>query len=403
MSSLAGPAARTPAPMSPALAAFALALLMGLQSVTTDIIVPALPLLTQALGARIDQAQLTMSVLILAFGLSQMVWGPLADRLGRRPVLLAGLSLYLLASLGCVAAGRIETLVAWRGLQGAGLAAAVVCARAIVRDLYPPLAGARVMALALSGLGVIAVAGPPLGGAAAAWLGWRDTLGVIAAAGALALGFVAWRMPETLPAPSKAPVSSLPGTWWQIARHPVFGAWTLLVACSYGGVFTLLAASSFVYIGVLGLSPQGQGTVLALASLSYLAGTLLCRRWIVRHGLAGAVRRGAWFSLAGGGLMAAGAASGLHALWAVLLPHVLFMFGHGMHQPCGQAGIVAPFPRSAGAASALAGLGLALVAFAAGQWLGLALDGTLRPMAYTLAFWAAATAAVAWRRVPRDA
>ncbi|MDE2081150.1 MAG: Bcr/CflA family efflux MFS transporter [Burkholderiales bacterium] len=403
MSGLAKPLARTPPPMSPPLAAFALALLMGLQSVTTDIIVPALPMLTQALGARMAQAQLTMSVLILTFGITQMVWGPVADRVGRRPVLLAGLALYVVASAGCVLAGSIGALIAWRGVQGAGLAAAVVCARAIVRDLYPPLAGARVMALALSGLGVIAVVGPPLGGAAAAWLGWRGTLGVIAAAGALALGFVAWRLPETLPAPSSAPIAVLPRTWWQIARHPVFSAWTLLVACSYGGVFTLLAASSFVYIGVLGLSPQGQGAVLAMASLSYLTGTLVCRRWIVHHGLAGAVRRGAWFSLAGGGLMAAGAASGLHALWSVLLPHGLFMFGHGMHQPCGQAGIVAPFPRAAGAASALAGLGLALVAFAVGQWLGLALDGTLRPMAYTLGFWAVATAVVAWRRVPRDA
>ena len=87
----------------------------------------------------------------------------------------------------------------------------------------------------------------------------------------------------------------------------------------------------------------------------------------------------------------------------MLVPHCLFAFGHGIHQPCGQAGVVGPFPRAAGAASALAGLVLALVAFGVGRWLGVALDGTLRPMAYTLAFWAAATCAVAWGLVQRHA
>ena len=93
------PAPRTAA-VSHTLAAFTLALLLGLQPVTTDVYLPALPLLTRELGAGMDAAQLTMSALILAFGLAQMVWGPVADRIGRRPVLLAGLTLYTAASIG---------------------------------------------------------------------------------------------------------------------------------------------------------------------------------------------------------------------------------------------------------------------------------------------------------------
>ncbi len=405
MTALARPTFGAPARMSHAMAALALALLLGLQSVTTDVYLPALPMLTRDLGAPMSQVQLTMSALILAFGVAQMVWGPVADRIGRRPVLLMGLAMYNAASIGCLLAGDIVTLVAWRVLQGAALAAAVVCARAIVRDLYEPTEGAQVMALALSGLGVIAIAGPLLGGSAALLCGWRGALAVVAVAGALTLAFVAWRVPETLPAraPEAAPPSTLMATWWRIARHPVFVSWSLLVACTYGGLFTLLAASSFVYIDILGLSPVAYGAAMAAGSLSYLAGAFLCRRWIAHHGLAGAVRRGAVFSLAGGALMAAGAAAGLHAVWAVLVPHCLFAFGHGIHQPCGQAGVVGPFPRAAGAASALAGLVLALVAFGVGRWLGVALDGTLRPMAYTLAFWAVATCAVAWGLVQRHA
>ena len=381
-------------PVTPLFAAFALSLLLGLQPVSTDVYLPALPMLTAALGAPMSSAQLTMSALILAFGLAQMVWGPVSDRIGRRPVLLAGLALHAVASAGCALAGSIEALVLWRVLQGAALAAAVVCARAIVRDLYEPAEGAQVMALALSGLGVIALIGPLAGGFSAWAFGWR---------GPLTLIFIAWRLPETLarPQPQATNLASLLKTWAAIAGNRVFRAWALLVACTYGGLFTLLAASSFIYIDVLGLSPAAYGGAMALGSLSYLAGTLLCRRWIRAHGVAGTVARGGGFTLAAGLLMAGAAAAGVQAVWAVLLPQCLYTFGHGIHQPCGQAGVVAPFPQAAGAASALAGLVLALVAFGIGLWLGVALDGTVRPLAYGLGFWAALTCVFAWTLVPR--
>jgi DHA1 family bicyclomycin/chloramphenicol resistance-like MFS transporter len=396
-------AAPPPHPVSLGLAAFALALLLGLQPVSTDVYLPALPMLTRALGAPMHAAQLTMSALILAFGLAQMFWGPVADRVGRRPVLLLGLALFSAASVGAAAAANIEALVVWRALQGAALAAAIVCARAIVRDLYEPEQGAQVMALALSGLGVIALGGPLAGGLAAAAWGWRAPLMLVAIVGAATLAFVAWRLPETLatPNPQATRLAPLLRQWADIARHPVFGAWALLVACTYGGLFTILAASSFVYIAVLGLTPAGYGAAMALGSLSYIAGTFVCRRWIRRHGMAGAVRRGAWVTLAGGLSMASLAAAGVHGVWAVLLPQCLFVFGHGIHQPCGQAGVVGPFPQNAGTASALAGLVLAVVAFGIGRWLGVALDGSVRPLAYGLAFWAALTCAIAWTLVQR--
>jgi DHA1 family bicyclomycin/chloramphenicol resistance-like MFS transporter len=384
-------------------AALALALLMGLQPLTTDLYLPALPLLTRELSASVSSAQLTMALLILAFGLAQMVWGPLADRVGRRPVLLTGLLLYSAAGVGCALAGSMAALVAWRALQGAAMAAAVVCARAIVRDLYEPQEGAQVMALALSGLGLIALAAPLSGGFITLWAGWRAALATVAGAGLLTLLLIAWRLPETLHQPN--PRALQPGPllrgWWAIAREPQFRAWALLVACTYGGLFTILAGSSFVLVGVLGLSPAAYGGAMALGSASYIAGTFLCRRWIVRFGMAGTVRRGALFTAAAAVAAVLPAALGVHAAWMVMLPYCLYALGHGLHQPCGQAGVVAPFPRAAGAASALAGLVLALVAFGAGQWLGVALDGTVQPFAYTLAGWAVLTCAVAWTLVQR--
>ena len=133
-----------------------LTLLLSIQPVTTDLYLPALPALTRSLGAPVAAGQLTLSALLLAFGSSQLVWGPLSDRFGRRPVLLAGLFLYTLASVGSAWAASMELLIGWRIAQGAAMGAVVMCARAIVRDLYTPLTGARAMSKALTGLGIVA-------------------------------------------------------------------------------------------------------------------------------------------------------------------------------------------------------------------------------------------------------
>ena len=111
-----------------------LALLLGLQPVTTDLYLPALPTLKAQLLASMAQSQLTLTALLLAFGCSQLVWGPLSDRWGRRPILLAGLVAYVLAALGCALAQSMEALIFWRTVQGAAMGAGVMGARAVVRD-----------------------------------------------------------------------------------------------------------------------------------------------------------------------------------------------------------------------------------------------------------------------------
>ncbi len=389
--------------LAPHIAALALALLLGLQPVVTDLYLPALPLLARELAAPMSAVQLTMSALILAFGLSQLVWGPLADRFGRRPVLLGSLAMLVLASLGATAASEIGWLILWRAAQGATLAAAVVCARAMVRDLYEPHEGARVMSLGLSGLGVLAISAPLLGGVLAMTLGWRSALASVAFFAFVVLLFV-WRaLPETLATPDPRALHwrRLTGNARHVLAHPTFRAWALLISATYGGLFTVLAASSFAYIEVLGLTPAQYGLAMASGSLSYLIGTFFCRRWLLRLGLLGTVRRGALFSLAGGVGMAFCALSPWASIPLVLGSQWLFTFGHGIHQPCGQTGAIGPFPQMAGVASALAGCLLAMTAFAIGLWLGQALDGTLRPMGLGVAFWGVVTAAIAWTLVQR--
>jgi DHA1 family bicyclomycin/chloramphenicol resistance-like MFS transporter len=262
------------------------------------------------------------------------------------------------------------------------MAAAVTCARSIVRDLYQPHEGARVMSHALTGLGIIAMASPIVGGIVVQWLSWHAALLVLALFGAAALALVALRYEETVPQrnPQATRLAPLLKNWAAVLSNPTFRAWVALLCCTFGGLFFLLAGSSFVFIGVLGSSRVAYGVILASSSLAYIVGTWLCRRLLLRHGLRGAVRRGVWFSLAGGLGMAALSLAGVYSVWAIIVPQWLYAIGHGIHQPCGQAGAVGPFPEKAGTAASVSGFLMMLTASAIGLWVGRHLNGTVFPV-----------------------
>lgn len=389
--------------MSPNFVVLCLALLLGLQPVTTDLYLPALPDLSKELGADMGQTQLTLSALLLAFGISQLVWGPLSDRFGRRPILLIGMAAYVVASIGSAMSTNIGTLVVWRTLQGIAMGAGVMCARAIVRDLYLPAQGATVMSKGLSGLGVIACLCAPVGGLLTALWNWHIALLALAVFGAATLAVVAWRFEETVPQrnPRALEPLALVRTWRSIVCNPVFFTFSILSMLSYGGLVTFLASSSFVFIRVLGLSPTHYGLVMLVMSLLYLVGTFLCRYLLKHYGLQRAVAVAAVFSITGGTLMGTMALMGIQSAWAIAIPQAIFNLGHGIHQPCGQSGAVGPFPQSAGTASALNGFFMMVTAFAAGQWLGIYMDGTAVPLAMGMWFWGSMLALVAWTLVQR--
>ncbi len=395
--------AKLPTAMPPGLTILILSLLLGLQPVTTDLYLPALPALTEGFGAPMAQAQLTLTALLLSFGLSQLIWGPLSDRFGRRPVLLVGLTAYVLASIASTLAPSMSWLIVWRTLQGAAMGAGVMCARAIVRDLYTPLQGARVMSKGLSGLGVIACLSAPLGGLLSELYSWRIVLLALAIFGAICLAVIALRFVETVPQKSLQALqpATLASTWLAILRNPTFLAFSALSTASYGGLFTFLASGSFVFIKVLGLSKTHYGLLMFSMAFVYLLGTFLCRRLLPRFGVRRSVAIAGALTLTGGTLMAVLALSGLRSPWAIMLPFYLFMLAHGVHQPCGQSGAVGPFPQAAGAASALNGFLMMLAAFVVGSWLGGHMDGTVFPLVYGIWFWSVLIALAAWTVVQK--
>jgi DHA1 family bicyclomycin/chloramphenicol resistance-like MFS transporter len=134
-----------------------------LQPLSTDLYIASLPGHTRTIAASIETAQLTLSVWVAAFGAMQLVAGPLSDRHGRYPVLAGGLGLYVAASVACALAPSIGLLIAARAFQAVGCCAAVVVARAVIRDVYTPRAGAKALAQASTLLAIGPIAGPILG------------------------------------------------------------------------------------------------------------------------------------------------------------------------------------------------------------------------------------------------
>lgn len=392
--------------MSPATVAITLALLLGLQPVATDLYLPALPLLKADLGTDMSAAQRTLAALILAFGLGQLLCGPLADRYGRRPVLLGGLAVYCLASVAAVMAPTIDTLIGCRALQGLGVAASVVCGRAMVRDLYEPRDGVRVLSQGMTGLALIALIGPPVAAGLAQAAGWRAALAVLAGFGMLSLLWLAWRLRETLatPDPLALQPARLLQTWRHILGNRTFRSYAALTACTYGGLYTYLAASSFVLIEQMGWSRLAYSLSLSAGATGYMVGTFGCRYWLHRHGIRGTVARGGVLAVTGGLVCGGLSVAGLHHPLAIVLPQLLYACAHGVFQSCGQAGVTGPFPRQAGAASALSGFILCAVAFAVGQSLGPLMDAAGRtpyPLTLGLAAWSVITATLAWTAVQR--
>lgn len=389
--------------MNAAVVVITLILLLGIQPISTDLYLPTLPTLQRDLGASVAGVQLTLSALIICFGVGQLACGPLSDRYGRRPVLLVGMALYTIASVLGALAQSIEMLIVWRALQGAAMASAVTCGRSIVRDLFQPAEGARVMSRALGGLGVIAMLAPALGGVLVQAFNWHAALLATALFGAGTLAFLALRFDETLAQRNLRALhpAQLLRNWAGVLRHATFRAWTLLLCCTWGGLFFMLAGSSFVFINLLGTSRIVYGLILGAFSAAYIVGTFACRRLLLRHGLRGAVRRGAAFSLAGGVGIAVLSLAGVQTPWALVLPQLLFNFGHGIHQPCAQAGVVGPFPEKAGTAASVSGFAMMLTAFAIGLWLGHAPATSALPVTLGVGCASVLLALVAWTLVQR--
>ena len=344
-----------------------LGLLTSLGPLSTDMYLPSLPHIAAAFDSTVAKTQLTLSAFLVGFALSQIVYGPVSDRLGRRPVLVVSLVLFALASAVCAFSGRIETLIAARFLQALGAAGGVVIARTIVRDLYAANRAAQELALMGAIMGIVPLLAPGLGAVLHDLLGWRSNFAVIALMGLAGAFWIRASLPETLKAEYVRPATarSIARDFAALLSHPVYRVYLAFACCGYGGLFSFLSTSSFILQNIYGLSALQFGLAFACPVLGYMSGTLLGRRMTGRAGIDATIGAGTVMLAAGGVLClllteTAAAGSGI---WRVLLPAAIYFHGVGLVLPQSMAGALTPFPDRAGTASSL--LGFVQMSFAA--------------------------------------
>jgi DHA1 family bicyclomycin/chloramphenicol resistance-like MFS transporter len=350
---------------------------------STSMYLPSLPSLAAELDVEPAGIKLTMTVFLAAFAAAQLFFGPLSDRYGRRPALFLGLALYVVGTVGCAMAPDLESLLVSRFLQGFGACSGPAIARAIVRDRFERAEGARILAYIGIAMAVGPAVGPIIGGLLQVHAGWRAIFIALVAFGATVWIAAARGLSESLakPNPDALEPARLAGNYAALLRHRVFVGNMLVTSFIFGGMFTYATGVPFVLIELLGMPPDLFGTVFIFTVIGSVTGSTISSRVTlsVRGDVMTAI--GAVTSLVGGALMLAFTLAGAVSAVTIVGSMMIFMSGFGLASPSALAGAMAPFPKTAGAASALIGFAQMAMAALGSTAIAVFADGTAVPMA----------------------
>lgn len=352
-----------------------------------NIFMPSMPGLATRFGVDYGTVQLTLTLYLIGLSVAQLVYGPLSDRHGRRPVLLWGLSLFLAGSLLCALATSIEVLMLGRILQAVGGCSGLVLGRAIIRDLYDREGSAAMIGYVTMAMTLAPMLAPALGGYLDIWFGWRASFAFCSLAGVAVLVWAFLLLPETLrPGSGTEGVLGLLRGYRDLLRSPAFCGYAFQTAFTSGVFFAFIAGAPFVVVTVLGMPPSSYGLWFVAVSVGYLIGNFLTGRYSVRFGIDRMIAAGATIALAGIAVQAVIGWLGLLSLPAIFLPMAVVALSNGLTLPNGTAGAVSVNPRAAGAAVGLSGALQMLTGAAAAVLVGYGQDSdpSQYPMIWTM-------------------
>ena len=369
-----------------------MASLLALTALAVDIMLPALDRIRDDLGVTIDnRQQLVVAGYMLGFALGQVIYGPLSDRFGRRPVLFAGLGLYIAASLACVFAGTLDELLLWRLVQGFGTAAPRVIAVAVVRDTFGGRKMAEVMSFVMMTFIIVPVIAPSVGGMVLLFGEWHAIFLVLGVAGALILGWTALRLPETRRPEDRAPLSPawLGAALRRTATTRMTLGYTLATGMIFGALLAYVSSAQQIFTVVYELGdffPVAFGvTAVGMAAASLVNG-----RFVGRLGMRRISHAALIGYLAAGLGMALAARLGTPPLALFMGLLILGLFCFGLIMPNFNAIAMEPMGQIAGTASSFVGAVTTAMAAVLGGWVGQRYDGSIVPLADAFAVFAAA-------------
>lgn len=363
-----------------------LSLLMGFASISTDLYLPAMPVMGQSLGASTGMIEWTVSGYLIGFSSGQLLWGPISDRHGRRLAVGSGLILFVIGSAGCALANDALALIGWRIVQALGACASVALSRAMVRDLYHGTRAAQMLSTLITVMAIMPLVGPLVGGQIVAISGWRAIFWLLVAVGLVTMGAL-YTIPETLPVQhrNREPLGRALLRYGELLKNRRLLGYLGAGGFLYAGMFAYVAGTPFVYISYYHFPARLYGLLFALGIIGIMAANIMTRWLVGRFGydrvlLFGAIA--AAFTAIWAGFVAHG---GLGGLWGLVVPLFLFASTTGLIVANSITGALADFPKRAGAVSALTGA----VQYGSGIFgsglVGLWADGTPRPLGLVVA------------------
>ena len=366
---------------------FILGLLAMLMPLSIDMYLPALPVISAQFGVPAGSAQMTLSTYILGFALGQLLYGPMADSLGRTPVILGGTLVFAGAAVACALAQTIDHLIFMRFLHGLAAAAASVVINALMRDIYPKEEFSRMMSFVMLVTTIAPLVAPMAGGAVLVWFSWHAIFWILALAALLASAMIFFFIDETLPAEhrQKFHIRTTIGNFASLFRHKRVLSYMLASGFSFAGMFSFLSAGPFVYIELNHVSPQHFGYYFALNIVFLFALTIINSRFVRRVGALNMFRAGLWIQFVMAVWLVVSAFLGV-GFWALVIGVAAFVGCVSMISSNAMAVILDEFPHMAGTASSLAGTFRFGIGAIVGALLSMATFTTAWPMLWAMAF-----------------
>ena len=351
-------------PDSPWLLAL-LAALVALGPLSVDVYLPAMPTMMAALDTDIRHMHLTLSSYLTGFALFHLACGPLADRFGRKPILIGGTVLFVAACVGCSLSETIDELVFFRFIQGVGACVGPTLARAVARDIFGPTRAARALSLIAMMMALAPAIAPAMGGVMMLWLPWPSIFVFLAVYGIAMIMLIHVFLGESLPQRQSLHPLSILVNYGTLLRSPMFLMATFASGFLYAGFLAYLASSGFVYIDMLGVPVEYFGLTFITSVLGYMTGSGLSARLTNSYTSEQIVLAGAALAAVAAGTVWIGAQLLPDSIAVMMLPMMFYCMGIGLMLPNAMAIALSPFPYIAGTASALLGfVQMSLSAFA---------------------------------------
>lgn len=366
---------------------FILGLLAMLMPLSIDMYLPALPVISAQFGVPAGSAQMTLSTYILGFALGQLFYGPMADSLGRKPVILGGTLVFAAAAVACALAQTIDHLIIMRFFHGLAAAAASVVINALMRDIYPKEEFSRMMSFVMLVTTIAPLVAPMAGGAVLMWFSWHVIFWILALAALLASAMIFFFIDETLPVErrQKFHIRTTIGNFASLFRHKRVLSYMLASGFSFAGMFSFLSAGPFVYIELNHVSPQHFGYYFALNIVFLFIMTIINSRFVRRVGALNMFRAGLWIQFVMAIWLVVSAFLGV-GFWALVVGVAAFVGCVSMVSSNAMAVILDEFPQMAGTASSLAGTFRFGIGAIVGALLSMATFTTAWPMLWAMAF-----------------